>query len=374
MRKITALLLSVFLTFFMCIGLVGCVDKLLGIQDTPEEYRIVWVDGYGQKHEMDFAQEEGKTSYRIDCNLEYVARIDGVLNFTLEGLYHKDGKAVGTELYQEISAFGNIPLESVGHRILIIPCEFYYFKDGTKYVDYTIDFHFSVRVTENKLFHQYVTMQDVEVPLEYFDCEMQTISADTYNLSEFQDMLGVGKNSYDYECGTISTNASGYISENFLMQCKNQNGTVYYTAKRSLDGYYQYFQLKGPKDVEEIEGYILTEERGLFGAKKTSMLTDLGVEENLPYHFVAENDFTETQYKAGEKDGYLYLSIWGEKGNNSVSITYKIQDKTIVAWLYEKTVSKNGVIFSTDKAYMIPLSGEMELLDEAILEEFADLY
>lgn len=393
MKKIIAL----FLAIFTCFCLAGCARPKVEHVNAPNELYAVVEDNLGNEYTIDISREEGKTEKKIDYDIEYLARNNTQVYLHLKGIYKSDGTPLQEELYQQ-SSFDdtdNVHLAFVGTYEMPKSCAIYYLANGSKQNDYEVKFRFNITVKADKTLHKYVTIPDVEIPYDYFACEMQEISADTYDLTAFRDVLAGINNTDDYERGYLSQCFSSdsadaerlnYSSQIYKQQTKEDIvwqtemlHSVDLNAKYSWETY-QYTQIKG-KDPHELNpAYGLNETDGIFsaGTHKQGGYSDCI---DLPFELEVVKEGTDLAYKAGTKDGYLYLSISGILQNfwyprpTIITATYKIEDNQIVAWLFEKTdVAADEYGYWTTAHYCIPLSGDIELLDEAVLDELCALY
>lgn len=396
MKKLWALLLSALLTICVCVWSVGCGGNAVEYIYAPNELYAVVEDNLGNEYTIDISKKEGKTVRTINYDIEYLARYDTQVYLHLKGVYEKDGTPLAEEFYQSgFDDANNVHLAFVGDYEMPKSCAIYYLANGSKQNDYEVEFYFHITVKADKTLHKYVTIPDAEIPYDYFACEMQEISADTYDLTAFRDVLAGINNTDDYERGYLgqcfSSDSADAEQLNYSSQIykqQTQEGIVWQTemlhsvdmnAKYSWETY-QYTQIKG-KDPHELNpAYGLNETDGIFsaGTHKQGGYFDC-IE--LPFELEVVKEGTDLSYKAGAKDGYLYLSISGVLQNfwypraTIITATYKIQDNKIVAWLFEtKDVTADEYGYWTTAHYCIPLEGEIELLDEAVLDELVDLY
>ena len=389
-------LLSILLSLCMLLGVVGCDSPKVEYVYAPSELYAIVEDALGNEYTIDVSREEGKTVKNINNEIEYLARYDTQVFLQLKGIYEKDGTPLAEEFYQSGFEDGNnVHLAFVGTYEMPKACYIYYLANGSRYNDYEVKFNFNVTVKADKTLHNYVTIPDAEIPYDYFACEMQEISADTYDLTAFQDVLGGMNNTDDYEKGYLSqcfasdsveAKRLNYSSQIYKQQTKED--IVWQTemlhsvdpnAKYSWETY-QYTQIKGEDPHELNPAYGLNETDGVFsaGTHKQGGTSDCI---DLPFELEVVKEGTNLSYKAEEKDGYLYLSISGVLQNfwypraTIITATYKIQGNKIVAWLFEtKDVAADEYGYWTTAQYCIPLEGEIELLDEAILDELCTLY
>ena len=394
MKKIIAL----FLAIFTCFCFAGCEGPKIEYVYASNELYAVVEDNLGNEYTIDISREEGKTEKKIDYDIEYLARNDTQVCLHLKGIYKSDGAPLQEELYQQ-SSFDdtdNVHLAFLGTYERPKSCAIYYLANGSKQNDYEVEFYFHITVKADKTLHKYVTIPDAEIPYDYFACEMQEISADTYDLSTFQDILGGNNNTDDYEYGDLSQHFSSdsedaemlnYSSEILKRQAKEDmvwQTDMYHSVEFvGSVGWeiYQYTQIKGEDPHELNPAYLLNETDGIFSATTHKQSGYRGWENYLPSELEVVKEGTDLTYKVGEKDGDLYLSISGILRNfwypdpTVITATYKIQDNKIVAWLFEtKEVSADEYGYWTTAHYCIPLSGDIELLDEAVLDELCALY
>lgn len=395
MKKIWAMLLSIILALGISLSLIGCDNKQFEYVYAPKELYAIVMDSLGNEYKIDISREEGETEKTIEYDLEYFACFDDIfVHIGLKGLYEKDGTPLSTELYQP--AFNDtqtVHLSFVGTKVITKTCYIHYLVKGDRgngsvQSDCELTFHFNVTVKANKLLHKYVTIPDVEIPYEYFDCEMQTIGADDYNLQDFQEYYNADGYEYGYSSKQFSPDGKvlNYFSN--IIQRQKQGDTVYQTEKsHSFDPNaeyswetYQYRQLKGFAPNDYMTAYQLNETDGVFTAGK-HLQGGHYVWLDLPPQLEVVKKGTDLIYQAAEKDGCLYLSISGTLTNNEywdtilVKATYKIQGNKIVACLYEETTtSPYEDNYWSAATYWIPLVGEIELLDETVLQELCELY
>lgn len=397
MKKLFSLFLTAILILGTSLGLVGCVGPKVDYVYAPNELYALVEDNLGNEYTIDISREEGETVKKIDYNIEYLARNDTQACLHLKGVYQKDGTPLAKEFYQ--SGFeddNNVFLAHVGTYEIPKACYIYYLANGYKQNDYEVKFRFNITVKADKTLHKYVTIPDAEIPYDYFACEMQEISADTYDLSAFQQILGGNNNMDDYEYGYLSQHFSSesadaemlnYSSEILKRQAKGD--IVWHTEMfHSVEfvgsvgwGIYQYTQFKGEDSHEVNPAYLLNETDGIFSASTHKQSGYRGWSNYLPTELEVVKEGTDLTYKAGTKDGDLYLSISGILRNfwypdpTVITATYKIQDNKIVAWLFETNdVSADEYGYWKTARYCIPLSGDIELLDEAVLEELCAVY
>ena len=396
MKKLISLLLSALL----CLCFAGCASEQFEYIYAPKELYALVVDNLGNEYKVDISREEGETQKTVTYELEYLATFDEVfVELGLQGLYEKDGTPLSTELYNpQFNNGESVHLSFVGTKVMTKPCGIYYAKKGDRgnnslELDCDLTFHFNVTVKANKILHDYVTISDVEIPYDNFSCEMQTISADTYNLYDFNDMLGAYYNTDDFEYGHSTKqflpDGSELNASSDLIQRQTQGDTVYQTKKiHSFDlnaeyGWeiYQYTQLKGTDIREMMSAYGLNETDGVFSAGTHSEGGVYGWQDYMPSQLEVVKYGHDLVYRAGEKDGYLYLSISGMMytdwywSTHDITATYIIQGNKVVAWLYEETTTTpHEENYWTDVTYCIPFEGEIELMDESVLEELCALY
>ena len=198
MKKLFTILLS-----FCMLFSVGCAGPKVEHVNAPNELYAVVEDNLGNEYTIDISREEGKTEKKIDYDIEYLARNNTQVYLHLKGIYKSDGTPLQEELYQQ-SSFDNtdnVHLAFVGTYEMPKSCAIYYLANGSKQNDYEVKFRFNITVKADKTLHKYVTIPDAEIPYDYFACEMQEISADTYDLTAFRDVLAGVNNTDDYERG-----------------------------------------------------------------------------------------------------------------------------------------------------------------------------
>ena len=389
-------LFSILLSLCMLLGFVGCAGPKVDYVYAPNELYAVVEDNLGNEYTIDISREEGKTVKKIDYDIEYLARYDTQVYLYLKGIYQKGGTPLAKEFYQSgVEDDNSVFLAYVGTYEIPKACYIYYLANGYKQNDYEVKFRFNITVKADKTLHKYVTIPDAEIPYDYFACEMQEISADTYDLSAFQYILGCN-NTDDYEYGELSQHFSSesadaemlnYSSEIIKRQAKGD--IVWQTEMfHSVEfvgnvGWeiYQYTQFKGEDPYELNPAYLLNETDGIFSASTHKQSGYRGWSNYLPTELEVVKEGADLKYKMGVKDGYLYLSISGILQNfwypdpTVITATYKIQDNKIVAWLFAtKEVSADEYGYWTTAKYCIPLSGDIELLAEAVLEELCAVY
>lgn len=382
MKKILSTCIALILMFGVSINLFACAQHAeIECEYIPDEFYVVWEDNFDHEYKVDVEREKDQNSQIVSLNLEYLACYEE-LGFKMQGIYSKDGVKLDDRFMEEyIITIAPIDLSILGtktlKRFFSVKCE----HNGQWLKDFELTFDFIVTVTPDKSFHQYVTIFDVEIPFDYFACEMQEVAADAYNLYDYQNMLGVysNKDDYEYGCwiGELSPDGKALHSSSDIKKRQTKDGNVYQTemyhhvnpaAKESWETY-QYTQINSGK------GYLLNETDGVFNAGRYSVSGNSGWSDYMPIYLEVLKKGTDIVYKAAEKDGYLYLSISGILPNNeywdtnAVKATYKIQGNKIVAWLYEEThTSPYEDNYWKYTYYCIPLEGEIELVDEELLD------
>lgn len=391
MKKFFSIIISLILTLGINFGLAGCSQEIFESSYVPDEYYALVLDTLGNKYKINVTVEKDVTEQVVECDLEFFARYNTALTVSLQGLYEKDGTPITAEHY--LSHFENdemIDLSVVGKGVMKKSCSILYLITGdkgnsSKQHDYTLTFQFNITVKPDKTLHNYVTICDAEIPYEYFACDMQIVQADTYDLYDFQDMLAVYHNTDDFEYGYLYKHfaADGTVL-NYSSQINKQQtlGDVVFGTKmlHQVDPYakygweiYQYTQLRG------VDGYILNEMDGIFTpstfTRGEAGVADSGWSDYMPCNLDVVKTGTDLVYRAAEKDGYFYLSISGvlqdffHLNPTNITATYKIQDNKIVAWLYEEYCSLDGQenVYWRTTQYCIPLEGQIELLEEELL-------
>lgn len=392
MKKLSSILLSAVLIVGASLGLVGCGEEKFEYIYLPDEYYAVVTDTLGNEYKVDVAAAGDLSERIVECDLEFFARNNALWTVGLQGLYAKDGTPIASELY--LSQFENtevIDLSFVGASVMKKSCEILYQIKGDrgnegKKSDYKLTFQFNVTVKPDKTLHQYVTIRDVEIPYDYFACDMQEVYPNSYDLNAFQDMLGVYNNTDDFEYGYSYKHFAAddtVLNYTSIVTRQQTHGGVVFGTKRlhSVDPYvkygredYEYSQIQG------TNGYILNETDGIFTPSRFTRgepgVADSGWSDYMPNNLDVVRTGTDLVYRAGQKDGYLYLSISGilqdffHTTPTEITATYKIQDNKIVAWLYEEScpVSAQEDEYWRTAHYCIPLEGEIELLDETLLD------
>jgi len=399
MKRILSAFLSVALILGICSGFVGCKNESFEYNYAPEELYAVAIDNYGNEYKIDISREKGEIQKTIDYNIEYLSRFDDVpVEIGLKGLYEKDGTPLSAELYH--SGFDDTqraPLDVIGTKVITKACAILYSVkgsggNGTTYVDCELTLNFNITVKANKILHEYVTIPNVETRYDYFECEFTNECTDTYDLSNFNEMIGAYRNTDDLEYGYLMNHFDSngdvlHYSSNLIKRQRNED-IVLQTEKLHIfdpnveNSYeiYQYTQLKGTDPNDLMSAYSLNETDGVFSASKHSQGGHYGFCD-LPSSSALVKNGSDLLYRTAEKDGYLYLSISGILSNSeywstkAVKVTYIIKDNKIVAWLYEETTtSPNEDTYWVTAEYCIPLETEIEIIDESVLEELCNLY
>ena len=388
MKKIKKLLtigLAVLLMLCMGISLVGCSKEDFEYVYAPNEFYAVVLDNLGNEYKVDISREKDTVIQQVDCDLEYVACYDTFLSIGLQGLYAKDGTPIASELYlSQFESSEIVDLSIVGTCVMTQSCYIYYLINGNKgnggpQNDYELNFRFTVTVKADKTLHQYVTINEVEIPYDYFACEMQEVSGDYYDLSSITKILS-DRETDDYQYGVLIESYNGSERKTYdslIRNHKTQGESIYeteqyhYIAPDDRREIYQYYLLKGEN------GYLLNETDGVFSCATFGKHGNSDWMDYSPSHLDLLKKDTSLTYNVAEQNGYTYLSISGEYNdypnrleyyNMSCEIIYVIKDNAIVAWLYTDTATspeKDGYWRHT--RYCIPLDGEIELLDEEVL-------
>lgn len=399
MKGIRSVFVAFALLLGICGGLVGCADERFEYTYAPAELYALAFDNYGNEYKIDISREKGEARKAIEFNVEYLSRFDDdPVEIGLKGIYETDGTPLSEELYH--SGFDDsqsVALDAVGTKVITKPCAILYSikgngGNGTTYVDCELTFNFNVTVKPNKILHEYVSIPSVEIPYAYFECEFTNECTDAYDLSKFNEMIGAYRNTDDLECGYsmkhIASDGSVLNSSSSLVKRQTNGDTVLQTEKLHISDpnvensyeVYQYTQLKGADPNDLMSAYSLNETDGVFSASKHKQgghygFCDLPVSSNLV------KNGSNLLYRTAEKDGYLYLSVSGILSNNeywstrAVKATYIIKENKIVAWLYEEMTTSpyEDTVWNTVE-YCIPLEGDVEIIEESVLEGLCELY
>ena len=390
MKKLVSILLSAILSLGASLGFGGCTNEQFDYIYVPNEYYAVVADTLGNEYKIDVTAKKDLSEQVLEYDLEFFARNNALWTVELQGLYEKDGTPISSELY--ISQFGStevIDLSIVDERVMEKSCDILYWikgdrGNGTKRREYRLTFQFNVTVKPDKTMHQYVTIRDAEIPYSYFACDMQEVYTDSYDLNAFRDMIGVD-NTNAFEYGHLykhfSSEGAVLNYSSIIRQQQTKDEVVFGiemyhdfnpNAKYGWEDY-SYEQLHG------TGGYYLQERDGIFASGvytgRKPGVADSAWSDYKPNRLDVVKKGTDLVYRAGEKDGYLYISITGilqdffHSKPTIVTATYKTQDNKIVAWLYEEycpSYEQGGEYWRTTH-YCIPLEGEIELLDEELL-------
>lgn len=389
MKKILSIIISALLAFSMSFGMVSCANPKPTLNSDYHEFYILLKDSLGETYSIHQVYTGHSNDFIYSYDKIFPAEFGAYFNVNFEGVYDENGQPRTHVACEDLSydeEYLGIDLGEVGNHLLRKGLEFTVPIEGTnRAVHYLVQVDFNVQVTRSeKSIHDYVTMKPETILFSYFDCEMQEVSEDTYDLSALTKMLGDREtDNYQYgyySCGDYGNGASAY---NFLLyNHKTENGSLYIT-KQSHSNYkenykmvtesYQYEQVKDGK------GYLLHESDGVFSTGTYTTSGNPGWHyEHKPTNSKLLKESANLTYKAGERDGCIYLSITGEYNdypnrleyyNLSCEMIYVIKDNKIIAWLYthvETSPIRDGEWKLAE--YCIPLETSIELVDETLLE------
>lgn len=253
-------------------------------------------------------------------------------------------------------------------------------KEATYYKCYLCD-ETKSEITKNPTIDEFVAFTKINIPYDYFyQYELNEVDKDSIDFIRGCDIISQNPN-YDFEYGYLSNwykNNEMIKKSSILTKVRKIDDVIYEVNEfqstenntsqyvQVIDG--QGFDLNQNYGVDDALHISTFETEGdytfIFGQGPSNILSIPTIEIKYEYRLYPNIEIVKISGKYDDSENRIELN------NVTFDITYLIKDNVIIAFLFnEKTTNVNETEYTEITEYCIPFTGELNLLEQEIIED-----